>query len=126
MVGTHTENSKGLWTDFKVDFKNAYTDIADQPHMLQKLHMLHMTGGDLDQYMVEFNQLLITARYTPNEMGTINLYKNGLQAALRKAIIDNYQTKPTTLEGWQQAAQDWQLCWLEKKGSNPTGLTSYE
>ena len=85
-----------------------------------------MQGGDLDTYNAEFNQLHKIAGFKSDKMGTMELYKGGLNRGLLDSIIDNYETAPDTLEKWQEEARKRQIRWLEKKNIRPGGLTPHE
>jgi len=63
-----------------------------------------MQGGDLDTYTTEFNRLYKLVGFKTDEIGTIELYKRGLNAGLLKSIIDNYMIKPNDLVAWQKEA----------------------
>ena len=49
--------SKVLWTVFKRDFRNAFTDSQKQLTAHQKFLKVKMQGNSLDEYIVEFEHL---------------------------------------------------------------------
>jgi Retrotransposon gag protein len=122
----YAETDERLWKEFETNFNNAFTDLADDQRAHMQLLKLSMAGEDLDTYTADFNRLYKTAGFTADEKGTMELYKNGLNSRLLGAIIDSYQTKPATLDAWQKAARDRQIRYMEKKNSQPGGLTTRE
>jgi hypothetical protein len=67
-----------LWNIFEAAFRHAFTDMAREQNAYKKLVSLKMTGGDLDTYIADFEQLAQEAGYNLNKKGALILFRRGL------------------------------------------------
>jgi hypothetical protein len=93
----------------------AFTDLGEKISAESQLHALKMEKGNIDTYIAVFNKLLAQAGYKETKQGALNMFKKGLPGPLNIHIINNSQTAPDSLAGWQKAAREQQLKYLETK-----------
>ena len=108
-------NSPNVWTTFKQNMDQAFTDVLNKDLAMSKLVNLTMAEEDLDTYNTQFNQLVRDCEWEHDDGATIALYKKGLNQALFDKILDKEELHPKTLVGWQTLAIKHQAKFLEKK-----------
>jgi hypothetical protein len=104
-----------LWDIFEAEFQRAFTDTAREQNAYKKLVALKMTGGDLDTYITDFENLAQDAGYALNEKGALILFRKGLPFGLHKAVVDKAHPAPVTIDQWQQAARQQQVAYADWK-----------
>jgi Retrotransposon gag protein len=102
-----------IWDLFEIDMNRAFKDMHTKEQALTKLMNLHMHRTELDTYNVMFNQLIRQCRWRPDEEGTMSTYRHGLSAPLLCDILFKQDSRPTTLQGWQELALKYQGKFLE-------------
>ena len=94
-----------IWLEFLTDFRRAYADTAAQENALTKLNRLDMTeAGGFDDYVLEFDELLIRAQWERNTQGTLNMFKQGMPAWLYNKVLER-EILPQTLDEWIAASR---------------------
>ena len=74
-----------LWDMFAQAFLQAYTDMAEEEYAKRKLKNLQMKPGQLDDYIVEFDNLIQLTGWQPKDKSTGFLFHQGLNRKLHKA-----------------------------------------
>jgi len=120
LTGGYDPSDERLWTEFEAAYNDAFTDLAEQQNAHQRLLNLTMVGGDLNSYIANFNTLAKLAGFPQDEMGTVEMFKKGLNQQLKETIINNYTKKPVTMADWQKEARERQVRWLETVNSRKT------
>lgn len=96
------ETDEVLWTEFESAFKSAWKDTAQSAyHQLMKLSM---KGLDIDTYTTTFERLAAAVEWEPNAMGTIALYRAGLQDSVHYQILDR-ENIPVDMDEWKDVAR---------------------
>jgi hypothetical protein len=98
---------------FELDMDRAFKDVHTKEQALTKLMDLKMHGTELDAYNITFNQLIHQCGWKPDEEGTMSKYRHGLAAPLLQDILFKQDTRPNTLQGWQELALKYQGKFLE-------------
>ena len=106
-----------LWTIFKRDFRNAFTDSQKQLTTHQQFLKVKMQGNALNEFIVEFEHLCSEAGWTSNNIGTIMQFQHGLNTELLKAIVQHVCLCPRTLHKWFNAACEQHDIWNELKAT---------
>ena len=106
-----------LWTLFKRDFRNAFTDSQKQLTAHQKFLKVKMQGNALDEFITEFKHLRSEASWSANDIGTITQFWRGLNTGLLKAIVQHVRPHPRTLRDWFDAAREQHDIWNELKAA---------
>ena len=104
-------NDEKLWKDFEKDFKSAYTNSTEEQDARSDLRKLRMTGGDLDQYVADHENLVFLAGYEVESDVAIEQFTEGLPDGLRVAIINRSDEVPKTYYEWKTAAEKEQAKW---------------
>jgi Retrotransposon gag protein/Zinc knuckle len=102
-----------IWDLFEADMDRAFKDIHTKEQALTKLMDLRMHGTELDVYNVMFNQLIRQCGWRPDEEGTMSKYCHGLSAPLLHDMLFKQDSRPDTLQGWQELALKYQGKFLE-------------
>jgi len=85
-TGIATTNEK-YWKDLKKAFEDAYVDTGEKLNAHRQLEQLKMVGGNVDSYIATFNRLTKTAGFTSSNLGTIMMFRNGLNQNLHRQLI---------------------------------------
>ena len=97
-------HDKRLWATFTHAFQQSFTDTTKVQNVHQKLMHVKMKGDALDNYIAKFQHLRALAGWGEDNAGTLMLFKQGLTLGLHKAILEKTPVRPTTLNGWAEAA----------------------
>ena len=106
-----------LWTIFKRDFRNTFTDSQKQLTAHQKFLKVKMQGNALDEFIAEFEHLRSEAGWTSNNIRTITQFWRGLNTGLLKAIVQHVPPCPCTLHEWFNATHKQHNIWNELKAA---------
>ena len=106
-----------LWTLFKRDFRNVFTNSQKQLTAHQKFLKVKMQGNALDEFIAEFEHLHSEAGWSSNDIGTIMQFRHGLNTGLLKAIVQHVRPHPRTLREWFDAARKQHDIWNELKAA---------
>ena len=106
-----------LWTLFKRDFRNAFTDSQKQLTAHQKFLKVKMQGNALDEFIAEFEHLHSEAGWSSNDIGTIMQFRHGLNTELLKAIVQHVCPHPRTLRDWFDAVREQHDIWNKLKAT---------
>ena len=104
-----------IWQVLEAEFKKAFIDYAAREKAHDNLQKLKMQGGNIDQYIVDFQFLASQAEINVNDPAAIRLFQLGLPIPLAKACID--LEKPANFEQWTLAAQAQQRGWIQKNNN---------
>jgi Retrotransposon gag protein len=102
---THQDNDKALWTRLLMVLRTAYLEYYDAEGVYRAIKDLHQKEGHVDDYIVEFENLLSKAEWGRDQHSTIATFKEGLVEGLLRACI-RQQPHPITLSDWEDAARD--------------------
>jgi hypothetical protein len=72
-----------------------------------------MKPGQLDNYIVEFDNLIQLTGWRPEDKSTVFLFHQGLNRKLHKATKQRANPRPTTLDQWKEAVRAQQARWVE-------------
>ena len=103
-----------IWQVIEAKFKKAFIDYMAREKAHDDLWKLKMQGGNIDQYVADFQFLASQAEINVNDPAAIRLFQLGLPIPLAEACID--LEKPVNFEQWTLAAQAQQRGWIQKKG----------
>ena len=106
-----------LWTIFKRDVRNAFTDSQKQLTAHQKFLKVKMQGNALDEFIAEFEHLHSEAGWASNDIGTIMQFQHSLNTGLLKAIVQHVCLCLRTLREWFDAARKQHDIWNELKAA---------
>ena len=106
-----------LWTIFKRDFRNAFTDSQKQLTTHQKFLKVKMQGNALDKFIAEFEHLHSEAGWTSNNIRTIMQFWCGLNTGLLKAIVQHIRPCPRMLHEWFDATCEQHDIWNKLKAA---------
>jgi len=93
---------KDWWDEFEQNFKEVFMFTVSMEMALAKLKKLTMIQGDFDTYITTFNWLLDKAEFSPKDKGAVEMFKRGLNIALKINCIWR-KPKPETMSKWQEA-----------------------
>jgi hypothetical protein len=88
-------------------------DDAQQEKAQDELQKLKMTGGNINEYISEFQMLGHQAHMDLNNPAAMRLFARGLPNALTDACVD--LDGPESFEQWRNAAQRQHRAWLKKQ-----------
>ena len=103
-----------IWQVIEAEFKKAFIDYMAREKAHDDLWKLKMQGGNVNQYVVDFQFLASQAEININDPAAIRLFQLRLPIPLTEACID--LEKPANFEQWTLAAQAQQHGWIQKKG----------
>ena len=109
-------NDEYIWRRFEKDFRSAYTNTTEKQDAYVKMKDLRMTGGDLDQYISDHENLAFLAEWPEEDHGAIESFIEGLSPGLRLAILKRDDV-PETYEEWKRAAKKEHAKWALIKSS---------
>jgi hypothetical protein len=101
------------WTVLEEDFKRSFVDYAQQEKAHDDLQKLKMTGGNIDEYISEFQMLGHMAHMDLDDPAALRLFARGLPNSLADACID--LDGPESFEQWRNSAQRQHRAWLKKQ-----------
>ena len=99
-----------IWQVIEAEFKKAFINYTAREKAHNDLQKLKMQGGNVDQYVADFQFLASRAEINVNDPATIRLFQLGLPIPLAEACID--LEKPANFEQWTLAAQAQQCGWI--------------
>ena len=79
---TTTQNDEALWTDLTVALKNAYSPYHGVESAFRDITALKQQPGRVDDYIVEFDNLLSKTEWRRDNHGTLETFKEELILAL--------------------------------------------
>jgi hypothetical protein len=91
------------WAVLEEDFKRSFVDYAQQEKAHDDLQKLKMTGGNIDEYISEFQMLGHMAHMDLDDPAALRLFARGLPNSLADACID--LDGPESFEQWRNSAQ---------------------
>ena len=100
----HPTNER-LWIEFTEAFHQQFWDTAEVEKAWAELLNLEMKGNDIDGYIANFETLLAMADRHCTKAGSVDLFKQGLQAGLQHACMAK-RPIPHTLDKWEATAQE--------------------
>ena len=103
-----------IWQVLEAEFEKAFIDYMAREKAHDNLQKLKMQGGNIDQYVADFQFLASRAEINVNDPAAIRLFQLGLSIPLAEACID--LEKPANFKQWTLAAQAQQHGWIQKKG----------
>ena len=118
------DDDEQLWDLFEADFRQAFTNTHKARDAQRELHALEQKDN-LDTFISDFKRLARDSGNPLNDVGTIELFKQGLKRGLLNAIIDSDAYDPTTqnpwdFERWAKEAIKQHGKWKEKASHNLT------
>jgi len=75
---THTVNDEQLWTQLTLDLRTAYLEYHGEEGAYRAIKNLRQKAGFVDDYIVQFENLLNKAGWGRDQHGTIAAFKEGL------------------------------------------------
>lgn len=100
----HPGNER-LWNEFAVAFRRQYGDTALMQRSWARLQKLEMEKDDIDQYIAEFENLIMLAGKDRNDSMSVDYFRSGLKAGLQNVVL-NRRPVPRTLDDWQAMARE--------------------
>jgi len=91
-----------LWQVLEREFRDAFINYAVQERVHDEIHKLKMKGGNVDQYIAEFQQLAHRANLNVNDAGNTRMFAARLPFKLAETCIDI--SHPRTFAEWAKAA----------------------
>jgi hypothetical protein len=102
----YEEANEDLWEEFIEDFIKAFIHTAGKEEAFGRLRDLNMEGLEVDEYVAEFELLVLEAGWKLDNKGTMELFKDGLPQWLTKRMLLMREHRPDTLKGWIQSVQE--------------------
>src|SRR5487761_1260217 len=99
------ETNEHLWTHLTLALKNAYSPYHGVESAFRDIMALKQQPGRVDDYIVEFDNLLSKTEWRRDDHGTIETFKEGLILALLTDCLKQ-RPPPATLAEWFHAARD--------------------
>ena len=108
---THTDTTKlwhvqemdeVLWEEFKLAFKDAWTDTLKKQSTYDQLMKLMMSRWDIDMYIATFEQLALKVGWALDTEGTIVHFRDRLNKMIHTKALD-HDTIPHTMDEWKGA-----------------------
>ena len=111
-----------LLEEFVFRFKWDWANVNVPAKARAKLDKLCMKGDELDQYITDFTNHTIEARFHLTDPACLEYFKKGLPPALLEKCLQ--LDRPMTWAEWCDSARDRQAIWMELKNyqvniSNP-------
>ena len=91
------------WDALEQDFRHSFIDYAVHEKAHDNLRKLKMSGGNVDQYIADFEFLAQRAGIDVNDPTAIRLFSKGMPFSLAESCIKLEQ--PKSFEQWAKAAQ---------------------
>jgi len=108
-TNTLTKNSVELWKTFLDTFDCDWTDTLNKEKAYQQLVNLKMKLGQLDEYILTFEQLAGIAGWDKDAPGTIEFFKKGPPTGLYHACLKR-EMLPQDMASWQKTARSETQC----------------
>ena len=106
--------AKLLWDHVHNSFWQQYTDMQEWESAEDTLQRgIQMKGGNLDEYIVEYEVLIEMAGYDPNSRLALKIFTDSLPVELYKDIVRLDQ--PCNFNKWKTAALEQQAKWVHFK-----------
>ena len=102
-LSTHQDNDEDLWHDLIQALRTSFTETHSAETAFRCIKQLKQQLGKIEEYIVQFDHLLLQSNWQPTDMGTIEAFKGGLLPGLLIAISKR-RPKPYTLQEWYEAA----------------------
>ena len=91
-----------VWDTFIQEFNNHFADLQLQQRARLKLDRCKMRFPDVDQYILDFEDLVHQAGYTISNEETIGFFMNGLTSSILDKVIRS--PFPTTYNEYKEKA----------------------
>ena len=105
VLPTHQENDEAIWNNLLTVLRNAYSEYHGAEGAYRAIKDLPQKEGHVDDYIIEFENLLSKAEWGQDQHGTITTFKEGLIEGLLRACIRRHPC-PVTLTYWEDVARD--------------------
>ena len=92
-----------LWDDFVLNFVQRFRDTGEEERSWALLQRLEMKENDLDGYIATFETLIKKAGRDRDEVGHVDVFKQGLKTWLLQKVMAR-RPLPYTLDQWQWTA----------------------
>ena len=89
-----------LWDDFVLDFVRRFRDTREEERSWALLQCLKMKENDLNEYIATFETLIKKAGRDRDEVGHVDVFKQGLKTWLLQKVMA-LRPLPYTLDQWQ-------------------------
>ena len=100
-----TLTNERLWDDFVLDFVQRFRDTGEEECSWALLQHQEMKENDLDGYIATFETLIKKAGRDRDEVGHIDVFKQGLKTWLLQKVMAR-RPLPYTLDQWQWTARE--------------------
>ena len=94
-----------LWNEFVFTFRRQFVDTGEAERAWTKLTSLAMKESDIDQYIADFEVLIVKSGKSREDSMCVDFFKLGLKTWLHNAIL-NRRPIPRTLDQWQVTARE--------------------
>ena len=94
-----------LWDDFVLNFVRRFRDTGEEERSWALLQCLEMKENDLDGYIATFETLIKKAGRDRDEVGHVDVFKQGLKTWLLQKVMA-WRPLPYTLDQWQWTARE--------------------
>ena len=94
-----------LWDNFVLDFVRRFRDTGEEERSWALLQHLKMKENDLDSYIATFETLIKKAGRDRDEVGHVDVFKQGLKTWLLQKVMA-WRPLPYTLDQWQWTARE--------------------
>jgi hypothetical protein len=105
ILPTHQDNDKAIWNNILMALRIAYSEYHGAEGAYKAFKDLQQKEGHVDNYIVEFKNLLSKAEWGRDQHGTIATFKEGLIEGLLRACIRR-RPCPVTLSDWEDIASN--------------------
>jgi hypothetical protein len=99
------------WQVLKQEFRSAFIDYAESERARDQLKKLKMKGGNVDEYIAEFQDLTNRTGSSINDGHGLEMFARGLPFPLATTCIN--QDNPNTFEEWVHSSQKHQKAWYK-------------
>jgi len=104
VAGIYADTDERLWAEFVHDFEAAFADSALAEQAYADLLSLNMKNEDIDEYISNFDFLLLKAGWEPTARGTLEMFKRGLPRRFHWTILQQ-ENIPASLDEWKAAVR---------------------
>ena len=98
-----TLTNERLWDDFVLNFVQRFRDTGEEECSWALLQHLEMKENNLDGYIATFETLIKKAGRDRDEVGHVDVFKQGLKTWLLQKVMAR-RPLPYTLDQWQWTA----------------------
>jgi hypothetical protein len=99
-----TKDSQFLWNQFLDAFDRDWTDSLTKEKAYSQLITLKMQPGQLDEYILTFENLAGIAGWSRNAPGTVEFFKRGLVPGVFRTCLMR-SSIPDTMDDWQRTTR---------------------